>query len=141
MGATTICVAPTFFISYSISLFRHRSEAQGELMSSCWSHVLWQTRITTTAAVTNATLPEIEVSENLVRAYQVVRMLATIEYVVVELGIIEVRQREGYHALGGNLQLRAVVVQCQLAQALAVAHGLRSTLLFEHAIHGGLVQT
>ena len=93
MGATTICVAPTFFISYSISLFRHRSEAQGELMSSCWSHVLWQTRITTTAAVTNATLPEIEVSENLVRAYQVVRMLATIEYVVVELGIIEVRQR------------------------------------------------
>ena len=41
----------------------------------------------------------------------------------------------------GNLQLRAVVVQCQLAQALAVAHGLRSTLLFEHAIHGGLVQT
>ena len=110
-------------------------------MSSCWSHVLWQTRVTTTAAVTNATLPEIEVSENLVRAYQVVRMLATIEYVVVELGIIEVRQREGYHALGGNLQLRAVVVQCQLAQALAVAHGLRCTLLFKHAIHGGLVQT
>ena len=110
-------------------------------MSSCWSHVLWQTRVTTTAAVTDATLPEIEVSENLVRAYQVVRMLATIEYVVVELGIIEVRQREGYHALGGNLQLRVVVVQCQLAQALAVAHGLRSTLLFEHAIHGGLVQT
>ena len=68
-------------------------------------------------------------------------MLATIEYVVVELGIIEVRQREGYLALGGNLQLRAVVVECQLAQALAVAHGLRSTLLFEHAIHGGLVQT
>ena len=125
----------------SISLFRHRSEAQSELMSSCRSHVLWQTRVTTTAAVTDATLPEIEVSENLVGAYQVVRMLATIEYVVVELGIIEVRQREGYHALGGNLQLRAVVVQCQLAQALAVAHGLRSTLLFEHAIHGGLVQT
>ena len=110
-------------------------------MSSCWSHVLWQTRVATTTVVTDATLPEIEVSENLVRAYQVVRMLATIEYVVVELGIIEVRQREGYHALGGNLQLRAVVVQCQLAQALAVAHGLRSTLLFEHAIHGGLVQT
>ena len=94
----------------SFSLFRHRSEAQSELMSSCRSHVLWQTRVTTTAAVTDATLPEIEVSENLVRAYQVVRMFASIEYVVDELGIIEVRQREGYHALSGNLQLRAVVV-------------------------------
>ena len=50
-------------------------------MSSCWSLVLWQTRVATTAAVTDTTLPEIEVSENLVRAYQVVRMLATIEYV------------------------------------------------------------
>ncbi len=72
-------------------------------MSSCRSLVLWQTRVATTTAVTDATLPEIEVSENLVRAYQVVRMLATIEYVVVELGIIEVRQREGFHALGGIL--------------------------------------
>ena len=113
MGATIIRVAPTFLYLILFPLFRHWSEAQGEIMSSCWSHVLWQTRVATTAAVTDATLPEIEVSENLVRAYQVVRMLATIEYVVVELSIIEVRQREGYHALGGNLQLRAVVVECR----------------------------
>ena len=105
LGASALSgrVGMNYNTHISISLFRHRSEAQGELMSSCRSHVLWQTRVTTTAAVTDATLPEIEVSENLVGAYQVVRMLATIEYVVVELGIIEVRQREGYHALGGNL--------------------------------------
>ena len=58
--------------------------------------------------VSDASLPEVEVGENLGRAYQVIGMLAAIEHIVVELGVVEMRQREGHHALSGDLQLGGV---------------------------------
>ena len=62
-------------------------------MGSRWRHVLWQTRVASATMVSDASLPEVEVGENLRGAHQVVGVLAAIEHVVVELGVVQMRQR------------------------------------------------
>ena len=47
-------------------------------MGSRWRHVLWQTRVASATMVSDASLPEVEVGENLGGAHQVVGVLAAI---------------------------------------------------------------
>ena len=95
-------------------LFGRWREAQGKRVGSCRRHVLGQARVATATTVSDASLPEVEVGEDLRGTHQIVGVLAAIEHVVVELCVVEMRQREGHHALGGNLQLGAVVAEREL---------------------------
>ena len=63
-------------------------------------------------------------------------MLAAIEDVIIELLVVYVRERECEHSLYGDIERRAVARQLQVAQALTIAHCLRSTLLLKHAVYG-----
>ena len=73
-------------------LLGSRLEAQHHNVLTSRCEELWQTRVATARAVAYTTLPEVEVSEHLRLAYKVVRMLATIEHVVVELGVVDMRE-------------------------------------------------
>ena len=76
--------------------------------------------------VADAALPDVEVSEHLRAACEVVRMLAAIEDVIVELLVVYVRERECEHSLYGDIKRCAVARQLQAAQALTIAHCLRA---------------
>ena len=69
-----------------------RSEAHCHHVLASRSLELRQTRVATARVVADATLPEVEVSEHLLAACQVVRVLATVEHVVVELTVVDVRE-------------------------------------------------
>ena len=60
-------------------------------MLACRGEVLRQTRVATTRSIAYTTLPEVEVSKYLRLANKIVRVLATIEHVVVELCIVDMR--------------------------------------------------
>ena len=85
--------------------------------------------------VADAALPDVEVSEHLRAACEVVRMLAAIEDVIVELLVVYVRERECEHSLYGDIKRCAVARQLQAAQALTIAHCLRCTLLLKHTVY------
>ena len=102
-----------------------RSEAHCHHVLASRSLELRQTRVATARVVADATLPEVEVSEHLLAACQVVRVLATVEHVVVELLVVVVREREGELTIHLHVQLQAlaVVSERQFAQALTVEIG------------------
>lgn len=63
-------------------------------------------------------------------------MLASVEHVVVELTVVNVREREGYLALCLHVELHICALEGKVAQSLMVAHYLRCALLLKHSGYG-----